>query len=247
MIEITGATKVFGKGLAEVRAVDDVNLLVREGDFVLIMGRSGSGKSTLLGIIAGLITPTTGIVNVSGRDINAIPEDQGSEMRAKTLGFVFQFSGLIPTLTVTENVMLPTLFCKDTTDCGPRVVRLLEKVGMSDRADAYPHTLSSGEMKRVAIARALVNNPLILIADEPTGDLDVDTEYEIMELFKSINDEGTTIVMVTHNPDLAPYATKTYLMKQGKLIGTASPFSSSKMMSDPAVHRRAEEFPWTGR
>ena len=247
MIEITGATKVFGKGRTEIRAVDEVNLLVKEGEFVLIMGRSGSGKSTLLGIIAGLIAPTTGVVNISGRDINAIPEDQGSEMRAKTLGFVFQFSGLIPTLTVTENVMLPSLFCKDTQDCGSRVASLLEKVGMSDRADAYPHTLSSGEMKRVAIARALVNNPLILIADEPTGDLDVDTEYEIMELFKSINDEGTTIVMVTHNPDLAPYASKTYLMKQGNLVEMTSPSPSPKVMPHPALHRRSEEFPWTGR
>ena len=137
-------------------------------------------------------------------------------MRSEKIGFIFQFSGLISTITALENVLLPTLFCPAGPGSRQRAVDLLKKVGLSDRADAYPRTLSSGEMKRVAIARALINSPSLLIADEPTGDLDADTEYEIMELFGQLNREGTTIVMVTHNPDLACYATRTYRDDKGK-------------------------------
>jgi ABC-type lipoprotein export system ATPase subunit len=148
-------------------------------------------------------------------------------LRAEKIGFVFQFSGLIPTITALENVLLPTLFFHDGPGNRSRAAELLKKVAMSEREDAYPHTLSSGEMKRVAIARALINNPSLLIADEPTGDLDADTEYEIMELFSQLNREGTTIVMVTHNPELMSYATRTYGMDRGKL-GKKSPMVFSR-------------------
>lgn len=224
MIQATGITKSFGTAAGEVRAVDDVNLTVNSGDFVLILGRSGSGKSTLLAILAGLISPTAGAVRIRGHEIGNLSEDKTAEVRAKEIGFVFQFSGLIPTLTALENVMLPTLFCPDGPGSRSRALGLLQKVGLSERADAYPGTLSSGEMKRVAIARALINAPAILIADEPTGDLDVDTEMEIMELFRDLNHEGTTIVMVTHSPDLVPYATRVFGMVQGKLA------------ADPKIH-----------
>jgi ABC-type lipoprotein export system ATPase subunit len=198
MIEIIGVTKSFSTTTSEVVAVNDVYLEVKPGEYILILGRSGSGKSTLLGMLSGLIRPTAGTIRINGMDIGNLSDDKISELRAKEIGFVFQFSGLIPTITTLENVMLPTLFFPDGPGSRSRAVELLRKVGLSERADAYPRTLSSGEMKRVAIARALINGPSLLIADEPTGDLDVDTEIEIMELFKDLNREGTTIVMVTH-------------------------------------------------
>jgi len=218
MIEAHGITKSFRTTRSEVVAVNDVNLEVKPGEFVMILGRSGSGKSTLLAMLAGLIHPTAGEVKIKGNEIGTLSEDKAAEVRAQEIGFVFQFSGLIPTITALENVMLPTLFCPDGPGSRSRAGELLKKVGLSERTDAYPSTLSSGEMKRVAIARALINGPPILIADEPTGDLDVDTEIEIMELFRVLNREGTTIVMVTHNPDLAPYATRIYGMVKGKLV-----------------------------
>jgi ABC-type lipoprotein export system ATPase subunit len=228
MIQATDVTKSFTTKTGEVRAVDNVNLTVNPGEFILILGRSGSGKSTLLAMLAGLIRPTTGVIRIRGKEIENLSEDKTAEVRAKEIGFVFQFSGLIPTITALENVMLPTLFFPDGPGCRSRAVELLKKVGLSERADAYPATLSSGEMKRVAIARALINGPAILIADEPTGDLDVDTEIEIMELFRDLNREGTTIVMVTHSPDLVPYATRIFGMVRGKLVADPKnpPFNS---------------------
>jgi putative ABC transport system ATP-binding protein len=217
MIEANKITKIFKAGASEVRAVDDASFEVNPGEFVLIFGRSGSGKSTLLGMLAGLIQPTSGSIRIRGRDIGTLSDNQISELRAKELGFVFQFSGLLPTVSVLENVMLPTLFWKEGADSRSRAADLIRKVGLSDRINAYPRTLSSGEMKRVAIARALMNDPSLLIADEPTGDLDAETEYEIMELFRKLNQEGMTIVMVTHNPDLVTYGTQTYTMDRGIL------------------------------
>ncbi|KUG13664.1 methionine abc transporter atp-binding protein [hydrocarbon metagenome] len=218
MIEATSLSKTFRAGSSEVRAVEDAHLAVQAGEFILILGRSGSGKSTLLGMLAGLIKPTTGTVRVHNVDLGSLSDESISELRARRIGFVFQFSGLLPTVTVLENVMLPTLFSPDRSDVRSRALSLLEKVGLSERADAYPRTLSSGEMKRAAIARALINRPALLIADEPTGDLDVDTEYEIMEIFSTLNREGMTMVMVTHNPDLIPYATRTFGMDHGRLV-----------------------------
>jgi ABC-type lipoprotein export system ATPase subunit len=235
MIEAQGVTKSFSTTSSDVVAVNDVNLDVKPGEFVLILGRSGSGKSTLLAMLAGLIRPTAGVVRIQGNEIGNLSEDKTAEVRAKEIGFVFQFSGLIPTITALENVMLPTLFCPDGPGSRSRAVELLRKVGLSDRADAYPGTLSSGEMKRVAIARALINGPPILIADEPTGDLDVDTEIEIMELFKDLNREGTTIVMVTHNPDLVPYATRIYGMVKGKLVTNPESFCFRTWKAEPGT------------
>jgi len=235
MIQATGVTKAFSTKNAEVLAVDDVNFAVKPGEFVLILGRSGSGKSTLLAMLAGLIRPTAGVVRIHGNEIGNLSEDKTAEMRAKEIGFVFQFSGLIPTLTALENVLLPTLFCRDGPGSRSRAVELLRKVGLSERADAYPSTLSSGEMKRVAIARALINGPQILIADEPTSDLDVETEIEIMELFKDLNRDGTTIVMVTHNPDLVPYATRIYGMVRGKLVEDPESYCFRTWKAEPGV------------
>ena len=235
MIEAKGVTKSFRTTRSDVVAVNDVNLEVKPGEFVLILGRSGSGKSTLLAMLAGLIHPTAGVVRIRGNEIGNLSENKTAEVRAKEIGFVFQFSGLIPTITALENVMLPSLFFPDGPGSRSRAVELLRKVGLSDRADAYPGTLSSGEMKRVAIARSLINGPPILIADEPTGDLDVDTEIEIMELFKALNSEGTTIVMVTHNPDLAPYATRIYGMVKGKLVTNPESFCFRTWKAEPSA------------
>jgi ABC-type lipoprotein export system ATPase subunit len=242
MIEASGITKTFRMGVTEVRAVDDVNFAVKPGEFALILGRSGSGKSTLLGMLAGLIRPTAGIVRIHGNEIGELSEDRAAEVRTKEIGFVFQFSGLIPTLTAIENVMLPTLFCTSGPGSWSRATDLLNKVGLSDRADAYPRTLSSGETKRVAIARALMNGPPLLIADEPTGDLDVETEIEIMDLFRNLNREGTTIVMVTHNPDLIPYATRTFGMVRGKLVTSSESVCLSSWQPKPGI-RAGKDLP----
>jgi ABC-type lipoprotein export system ATPase subunit len=217
MIEVTGITKAFSTANGEVRAVDGADLSVGRGEFALILGRSGSGKSTLLAMLAGLVRPTAGTVRIRDREISSLTDDQMAELRAREIGFVFQFSGLIPTVTALENVLVPTLFWPEGPGSREKALALLEKVGVADRAGAFPATLSSGEMKRVAIARALINEPSILIADEPTGDLDVDTENEIMGLFRQLNSEGITIVMVTHNPDLIPCASHIYSMDRGKL------------------------------
>ncbi len=150
-------------------------------------------------------------------DIGSLSDDDISELRSREIGFVFQFSGLLPTLTALQNVMVPTLFSKGEAGTRARAMELIRTVGLSERADTYPGTLSSGEMKRIAIARALINSPSLLIADEPTGDLDVDTENEIMQLFRQLNREGMTIVMVTHNPDLVEYATRMFRMDRGRL------------------------------
>jgi ABC-type lipoprotein export system ATPase subunit len=218
MITMNGVTKTFGTGNSEVRAVDNVDLDVKPGEFIIIMGRSGSGKSTLLGMLAGLIRPTAGTIRIKGTDINTLNDNQIAELRSREIGFVFQFSGLIPTVTSLENVLIPTLFCPNGPGNRESALELLKQVAVADRADAYPRTLSSGEMKRVAIARALINKPSILIADEPTGDLDIDTESEIMALFRQLNSKGITIIMVTHNPDLIPCATRTYRMSQGRMV-----------------------------
>jgi ABC-type lipoprotein export system ATPase subunit len=240
MIEAIGVTKSFRTNSSEVIAVDDVHLEVKPGEFVLILGRSGSGKSTLLGMLAGLIRPTAGIVRIHGNEIGGLSENKTAEVRAKEIGFVFQFSGLIPTITAVENVMLPTLFYPDGPGSLSRAVELLKKVGLSERENAYPSTLSSGEMKRVAIARALINGPPIIIADEPTGDLDVDTEIEIMELFKNVNREGTTIIMVTHNPDLVPYANRIYGMVKGKLVRDPDSYCFRTWKAEPGAPSESE-------
>jgi ABC-type lipoprotein export system ATPase subunit len=184
-------------------------------------------------MIAGLISPTRGSIRVNGREITTLPDDQVSALRSREIGFVFQFSGLLPTLTVLGNVMLPTLFCRENPGTPDRAKMLLDNVGLSERLSAYPKTLSSGEMKRAAIARALINSPGLLLADEPTGDLDVDTEWEIMELFRDLNREGMTILMVTHSPDLSPFGTRRFGMVRGVLKEDESPHTPAAIRGRP--------------
>jgi ABC-type lipoprotein export system ATPase subunit len=217
MIDAKEITKKYIDGSRMVLAVNQVNFHVNQGEFVLVVGRSGSGKSTLLSILGGLIRPDAGAVTIDGSNLWNLDDTTLSAIRAEKIGFIFQFSGLLPTLTAIENVMLPSLFVSSRGGEVEQARRLLAMFGLADKQDSYISQMSGGEQKRVAIARALMNDPEIILADEPTGDLDIDTEREIMELFRGINQKGKTIVMVTHNPDLSSYADSIYRMDRGSV------------------------------
>jgi len=217
VITIKGLSKRYLAGQQEVLACDDVTLHIGQGDFVSIVGHSGSGKTTLLSLIGGLTRPDSGTVVVDGVDLWAIDDDRLSELRGQTMNFIYQFASLIPTLTAAENVLLPSLFGvrkKTSADAG----RLLELVGLGDKLAAYPSELSGGQQRRGAIARSFLNDPRLILADEPTGDLDEETEAEIMHLFKSMNRERqVTFVLVTHNLSLAARTNKVFQMNNGRL------------------------------
>jgi len=219
-IQLDNLTKQYGKGETAVMAVCGMGFNVSEGDFVAIMGESGSGKSTLLSIMGALNSPTKGRYRVGDIDVYALGQDQRAEFRREFLGFVFQSFNLIPYLTVLENVMLPLTIVKIKGKKKQAMAEdSLERVGISGKAHRLPSEISGGELERVAIARAIVNKPPILIADEPTGNLDTKTSREIMELFQSLNDDGMTIVMVTHSPDCAQYAQKIFHVSDGLIVG----------------------------
>ncbi|HEU4383904.1 MAG TPA: ABC transporter ATP-binding protein [Anaeromyxobacteraceae bacterium] len=211
--------KRFAAGGDRPEAVKDVSFTVERGDFVSIVGHSGSGKTTLLSILGGMARPSSGRVLVDGADLYALDGDRLTAFRRDHVGFVFQFASLLPVLTARENVLLPVTL---RPRAGPlngaetRAVELLRLVGLGDRAGAYPSQLSGGQQRRVAIARAFMNAPSLVLADEPTGDLDEQTEAEVMELFMRMNRErGTTFVMVTHNSELAGRAGRRMRMQDG--------------------------------
>src|SRR5712692_1496731 len=219
MIELKGLSKHYRRsGDTLVKAVDNVNLTIKPGEFMMIVGRSGSGKTTLLSLIGGLTKPTSGTVNIDGVDIWGLNDATQSRFRAETIGFVFQIPSLLPTLSVLDNVKLPTMFSKEHDNVGEKALSLLDMVGLSEKAHAYPSQLSVGQQKRVALARSLINEPEVVLADEPTSDLDKATEQEIMTLIKKVHDDGPrTMVMVTHNLDLIGYATEVRTMANGSL------------------------------
>jgi putative ABC transport system ATP-binding protein len=219
MIETTGLVKYYHDGGREMRPIDGVDFSCRKGEFILIVGRSGSGKTTFLNVLGGLTRPTQGSVTVAGREITKLSDSECSRMRALTIGFVFQFPGLLSTLSARENVALPAEMSGTAGKLfiDQRARDLLDRVGLREKVDSPPSHLSGGELKRTSIARALMNRPSLILADEPTADLDVDTEREVMELFSEINKEGTTVIMVTHNIDLASYASRVLRMEKGKL------------------------------
>ena len=219
MIELKGLSKHYRlSGDTLVKAVDNVSLTIRPGDFMMIAGRSGSGKTTLLSLIGGLTKPTSGTVNIDGVDIWSLNDATQSRFRAEMIGFVFQIPSLLPTLSVLDNVKLPTMFSKTHDNVGERALSLLDMVGLPEKAHAYPSQLSVGQQKRVALARSLINEPEVVLADEPTSDLDKATETEIMTLIKKVHDDGPrTMVMVTHNLDLVSYATEVRTMANGAL------------------------------
>lgn len=216
MIELKGLSKSYSVSGKTIRAVQPLDLVIQEGEFVSIVGHSGSGKSTFLSLIGGIARPGTGTVNVDGANIWEYDDKRLSRLRNEKFGFVYQFASLIPTLTATENVLLPTVFGSRKT--GADAVRLLQLVGLSDKTDRYPSELSGGEQQRVAIARAFIHGPEIILADEPTGDLDEETEAEIMAFFEKINKEkNVTMIMVTHSSEIALRAATRFRMKQGVL------------------------------
>lgn len=218
LIEIKALCKSYETGGEQVHALVDVTLHIERGEFISVMGPSGSGKSTLLTILGGLNHPTQGDVLVDDISIYRLPMEKLADFRREYVGFIFQSFQLIPYLTVIENVMLP-LSITDTSNQEQRRIAddILERTGLRGKARRLPDQLSGGEQERVAIARALVNSPPLLLADEPTGNLDSKTGKEIMELFKALNDEGQTLVMVTHNPENMAFSTRTINLRDGRM------------------------------
>jgi putative ABC transport system ATP-binding protein len=220
VIEIHGLTKVYSMGEVEVRALDGVDLLADSGDFVAVMGPSGSGKSTLMNILGCLDRPTDGTYLLDGVDVSKLDRDERSVIRNAKIGFVFQSFNLLARTSAVENVELPLLY----GELGwPRAQRRkaaldsLHHVGLAGRENNQPSQLSGGQQQRVAIARALVTNPAIVLADEPTGNLDSRTSEEIMAIFQRLNDEGKTIVLITHEPDIAQYAKRIVHVRDGRI------------------------------
>lgn len=218
IVEIAGLTKIYGSGAAQVTALDSLDLTVAEGQFVTVMGPSGCGKSTLLNLIGGLDTPTSGTIHIDGQEIGELPDDQLTELRRRRIGFVFQFFNLIPVLDATENASLP-LRLDGASDAEDRAIAWLERVGLGDRLRNRPDQLSGGQQQRVAIARALSTDPALVLADEPTGNLDSKAASEIGDLLRQVSVAwGRSVLMVTHDPRIASYAERLVLMRDGQIV-----------------------------
>ncbi|MEM4284406.1 MAG: ABC transporter ATP-binding protein [Candidatus Caldarchaeum sp.] len=219
MIHLKNAQKVYPMGEVNVPALRGIDLTIRPGEFVAIMGPSGSGKSTLMHLLGCLDLPSDGVVQLDGHDVTKLDEDTLAQIRGKKIGFVFQTFNLIPTLTALENVELPLFFQSvPRAERRARAIELLRKVGLEGRAHHKPAQLSGGERQRVAIARALANDPEIILADEPTGNLDSESGQAILDLLAQLHREGKTIILVTHNPEAAAYAQRIVRIKDGRLV-----------------------------
>lgn len=217
IIVVKELSKAYKVGPSIVRAVDNVDLEITRGQMVSIVGHSGSGKTTLLSMVGGLTRPSSGRVLIDGDNIWTMSDRDLSRLRNRKIGFSFQFASLIPTLTALDNVKLPGTFSRDIQLDDQRAVELLQLVGLNDRMMSYPGQLSGGEQRRVALARTLMNNPRLILADEPTGDLDEDTEADILEIFRKISSEGVTILIVTHSRAVASQASRMLKMHRGHL------------------------------
>ncbi len=219
-IRMSDVVKAYPLGASNFIAVDHLNLDIEKGEFVAIVGRSGSGKTTLLNLLAGIDRPTSGTVLVAGADLGSLSESGLATWRGRNVGLVFQFFQLLPTLTVVENVMLPMDFAKiiPVGERRTRAQHLLERMGVGDQADKVPATLSGGQQQRAAIARALANDPPILLADEPTGNLDSTTADAVLELFADLNADGQTIVVVTHERDIRSIVGREVTLKDGRVV-----------------------------
>ena len=218
IVQAQGIHKIYNPGkTSEVAAVRDVSLDIRKGEFVGIMGASGSGKSTVMNILGCLDRPTSGAVLLDGMEGSGLPDDELAKVRNKLIGFVFQSFNLLPRTTALENVELPLVY-SERANIGRLARMALEAVGLKHRINHYPGELSGGEQQRVAIARALVNEPEIIFADEPTGNLDSRSSYEVISLFQMLNGQGKTIVLVTHEPDIAEHARRIIRISDGRVV-----------------------------
>lgn len=220
LVEVRSVTKTYRKGEHEITPLHNVTLDVKRGEFVSLMGASGSGKSTLLNLVAGIDRPTAGQIVVNGHDITQLSRTRLAYWRAANAGYIFQTHNLIPVLTAWENIEMPLLLLPlSAAERRKRVAIALQAVGLTDRADHYPRQLSGGQEQRVGIARAIVANPTVVVADEPTGDLDAETTEQILELLVRLNQElGTTLLMVTHDAQAASVAHRRLRLERGKLI-----------------------------
>jgi ABC-type lipoprotein export system ATPase subunit len=239
MIRLDAVTKVYdlGKGNT-VTAVRGIGLEINPGEFTVIVGRSGSGKTTLLNLAAGLTRPTSGRVTFEGVDLWNLNDRQQSHLRNRKIGFVFQFPSLLPTLTVRENVILPTTFSADGREAHAheRAEALLRKVGLAEKLNVYPRQLSAGQQQRVVIARSLINQPQVLLADEPTSNLDEKTELEIVSLFRDLHASlGLTIVLVTHTRQLVSSGMRSIEMADGRIVDGTAPFAVLQAAPAPAA------------
>ncbi|MDD4781116.1 MAG: ABC transporter ATP-binding protein [Tissierellia bacterium] len=219
IISIKNLNKIYKTGSVEVHALKNVNLNIEDGEFIAIMGHSGSGKSTLMNILGCLDKPTEGQYILEGLEISKQSPDELSFIRNRKIGFVFQSFNLIPRINVFKNVELPMIYAKTKLlKRKERALELLDKVGLGDRLTHLPNELSGGQKQRVAIARALANNPPIILADEPTGNLDTQSSNEIMGIFTKLHEEGNSIILVTHEPDIAKYANRVIVFRDGMII-----------------------------
>src|SRR5512142_1615199 len=224
MIVLKNVTRTYTHGIREIRALRGVTLRIDAGEFLSVMGPSGSGKSTLLNLIGGLDQPTSGEIFIDNRPLHGISDDELTLIRRRRVGFIFQFFNLLPVLTAAENVALPLLLeGMPFSSVRPKAEALLSKMGLAQRVEHRPEQLSGGEMQRVAIARALITGPAVLLADEPTGNLDSRTSQEIFGLLKGLHHEGQTIVMVTHDQKAASYGTRVVTLKDGCVATDAAP------------------------
>ena len=219
IIDLDQVVKTYETPSRLFTALQDIKLRFQAGEFVAIVGKSGSGKTTLLNVLSGIDRPTSGTISVDEMRLDSLSESQLAEWRGRTIGLVFQFFQLLPTLTIAENVMLPMDFVKiiPASERRSRALKLLDQVGIQDQADKLPASLSGGQQQRAAIARALANDPPLLLADEPTGNLDENTRKSILELFSKLNTDGRTIVMVTHERDVSQYASRQVTLVDGRV------------------------------
>ena len=236
VIDIKGITKTYVNGKLSVPVLHGIDLQVNKGEFVSIMGPSGSGKSTFMNILGCLDRPTTGSYRLNGDEVATLSDDELAFVRNKQIGFVFQSFNLLTKLTALENVALPMIYAgMDKKSRNERAAALLSSVGLGERMDHLPSELSGGQRQRVAIARALANNPAIIMADEPTGNLDSKSTIDVMNIFRGLYDEGRTIILVTHEPEIATYASRNVVLRDGLIVEDSQNLNMTPVQEVPHV------------